>query len=150
MTKYQELKATIKANAELTRVLKNHRKTVRFIGERKENVVMRASRLVYNPTTRSSEEQFKDVVVPVLTADAADRILRGYYSVWERDDHWYVVSPSYENARLFTIYGILRNERKTKKIQCWLDIIETPGYEDSRLKKEVDQWRDEEVVCPGE
>lgn len=153
-TKYQELKNQIKANAELTRIIKKHRKTVHFEGERVKNLKVQAQYRVWDFKNEKWIEDTKEFVIPELAASIAQSILNDYgYSIDGGKDErgytkWYrVVNPSKENAYLFQIYGILRNERKTKKVKVWEDLINEKWYKGSELEKDVNNWRDEETVC---
>lgn len=146
-TKYQELKETIKANAELTRVLKNHRKTVRFSGERLKEFTVHQVLEYYGDRKYETVDKGFVKVDQELTPSIATKILAGQYCKHlDNGDFVYYRSPSADNAYLYTIYGILRNERKTKKVKVWEDLVNSPEYE-KHWKEDVDKWRDEEVVC---
>lgn len=127
-TKYTQLKNLIKERAEFQRTLKEHRKTERFKGERLTNVKW------YTRKYTNGKWQDVEVIIPELDPYTASRILDGCGS--------YVCSTARIN-NLYTIYGILRNERKTKKIKQWEDIVNSEWYENSNLKDEVDDWRDD-------
>jgi hypothetical protein len=145
-TKYQELKNSIKANAELSRVLKNHRKTVRFEGERLKSFNTHVTMEYYKNGKFETEDKGFVKVEEELTPSLATKILLSqHYKCIDGGTIRYQ-NPSAENAHLYVIYGILRNERKTKKVKVWEDIVNSPSYE-KYWKKEVDKWRDEETIC---
>jgi hypothetical protein len=144
-TKYQELKNLIKRNAEFTRILKNHRRTVRFQGERLKSFEAHME-MAQSPGTYKMEDKGYSLVNKELTPSLAAAILRGGYSYYGEDKIYRrILDPSAENAFLYTVYGLLRNERKTKKVKVWEDLRNSPDYE-SYWKKHVDEWRDEEAV----
>ena len=158
-TKIYQLKQIVKDIAVLQRTIKNHRKTVKFNGER-ETITLVTYTQEYNPKTRKYETQeHKDSKI-YLTPGSAENLLTCSWGWDTYDDKSNVKHISQVNiipmgdinfgtttsmAHLLNLaYALLRYERKTKKNE-YLESVKKE-VEEGRwdfLKKIIDFFRDE-------
>lgn len=123
MTKYRELKEIRKSLMQWRRIVKNHRKTVRFQGERLKNIEVYHPRYVYENEVGYVLADYELQTIPELTAQIATDIA----------NYGFRLSPYPENLdELNTIQALLKSERKGE------DISKVPEY----WLKRMDEWRD--------
>lgn len=161
-SKIYQLKQIVKDVAILQRTIKNHRKTVKFNGERETITLVTYTREYDTKTKKYIQKEHKDSKIYLTPRNAENLLANGYCYYWTLyDDKSSVKEISELNiilmddirftsttsmAHLLNLaYALLRYERKTKKNE-YLEHLKKE-VEEGRwvyLKKIIDYFKDEE------
>lgn len=159
-SKIYQLKQIVKDIAVLQRTIKNHRKTVKFSGER-ETITLVTYTREYNAKTRKNEiKEHVNSKIYLTPRNAENLLANGYYwtlyddksnvkeiaelNIIPMDDIRFTSTTSMAHL-LNLAYALLRYERKTKKNE-YLEHLKKEVEEGrwTYLKKIIDYFRDEE------